>query len=76
MVNSVENQLKVHDVAGDQLTAEQLYDILRLRVDVFVVEQECPYPEIDGRDLLPGTRHLWASGPAGKRASGQAGQWS
>ena len=65
MVNSVENQLKVHDVAGDQLTAEQLYDILRLRVDVFVVEQECPYPEIDGRDLLPGTRHLWASGPAG-----------
>ncbi|MBK1786721.1 GNAT family N-acetyltransferase [Prauserella cavernicola] len=33
--------------------------MLRLRVDVFVVEQECPYPEIDGKDLLPGTTHLW-----------------
>jgi ElaA protein len=36
-----------------------LYGILRLRVDVFVVEQKCPYPELDGRDTEPGTRHLW-----------------
>jgi ElaA protein len=28
-------------------------------VTVFVVEQECPYPELDGRDLLPDTGHLW-----------------
>ena len=34
----------------DQLTLEELYDILRLRVDVFVVEQKCPYPELDGKD--------------------------
>ena len=34
----------------DQLTLEELYDILRLRVDVFVVEQQCPYPELDGKD--------------------------
>ncbi len=34
----------------DQLTAEELYEILRLRVDVFVVEQQCPYPEVDGKD--------------------------
>ncbi len=27
-----------------------LYEVLKLRVDVFVVEQNCPYPEIDGRD--------------------------
>lgn len=33
-----------------KLTNEELYDILRLRVNVFVVEQECPYPEIDGND--------------------------
>ncbi|MFC7366130.1 MAG: GNAT family N-acetyltransferase [Bhargavaea sp.] len=33
-----------------ELTADELYEILRLRVDVFVVEQECPYPEIDGHD--------------------------
>jgi ElaA protein len=65
VVNSVENQLAVHDVAADQLTVHQLYALLRLRVDVFVVEQECPYPEIDGRDLLPGTRHLWIDGTDG-----------
>lgn len=36
-----------------------LYRLLRLRVDVFVVEQQCPYPELDGRDLEPGARQLW-----------------
>lgn len=41
------------------LTPAELYEILRLRVDVFVVEQNCPYPELDGRDLDPTTRHLW-----------------
>lgn len=33
-----------------ELTLEELYDILKIRVDVFVVEQKCPYPEIDGKD--------------------------
>ncbi|MGP4071520.1 GNAT family N-acetyltransferase [Piscibacillus sp. B03] len=33
-----------------ELTHDELYDILKLRVDVFVVEQNCPYPEIDGYD--------------------------
>ena len=37
----------------------QLHDLLRLRVDVFVVEQQCAYPELDGRDDEPGTRHIW-----------------
>jgi len=41
------------------LTTDQLYALLRLRVDVFVVEQTCPYPELDGRDQEPGTEHLW-----------------
>ena len=41
------------------LTTRQLHDLLRLRVDVFVVEQACPYPEIDGRDVDPDTEHLW-----------------
>lgn len=35
----------------EELDINELYEILRLRVDVFVVEQNCPYPEIDGRDL-------------------------
>ena len=33
-----------------ELSNEELYDILKARVDVFVVEQNCPYPEIDGKD--------------------------
>ncbi|GIJ20335.1 GNAT family N-acetyltransferase [Micromonospora lutea] len=42
-----------------ELDARTFHDLVRLRVDVFVVEQECAYPEIDGRDVEPGTRHLW-----------------
>jgi ElaA protein len=49
-------------VAGPDLTAAALHAILKLRVDVFVVEQECPYPEVDGRDLLASTRHFWTPG--------------
>ncbi|NEW43204.1 GNAT family N-acetyltransferase [Nocardia cyriacigeorgica] len=36
-----------------------LYQLLKLRVEVFVVEQKCAYPELDGLDLLQETRHLW-----------------
>lgn len=34
----------------EELTLNELHDLLRLRVDVFVVEQNCPYPELDGLD--------------------------
>lgn len=34
----------------EQLTSKQLYQILQARVDVFVVEQNCPYREIDDID--------------------------
>ncbi len=43
----------------DELDARTLLGILQLRCEVFVVEQECVYPDIDGRDAEPGTRHLW-----------------
>lgn len=49
----------VHAAAFDELDCATLYDLLRLRVDVFVVEQQCPYPELDGRDTEPSTVHLW-----------------
>ena len=42
--------MKVKIKSFDELTKRELYEILRLRVDIFVVEQECPYPEIDGKD--------------------------
>lgn len=35
-----------------QLTAQELYGLLRLRQEVFVVEQNCPYLDSDGVDLL------------------------
>ena len=41
-----------------QLTTVQLYELLRLRVDVFVVEQTCPYPELDGKDCAEDVHHL------------------
>ena len=50
---------RLHVAAFGELSARTLYDLLKLRVDVFVVEQECAYPELDGRDVEPGTRHLW-----------------
>lgn len=58
----------VGSASGGALTARQLHDLLRLRVDVFVVEQECPYHEIDGLDLEPGTDHLWIAAGDGLAA--------
>lgn len=49
----------IRDQSFDEFDTLALYALLRLRVDVFVVEQECPYPELDGRDLEPTTRHIW-----------------
>ena len=34
----------------DQLTKDELYDLLQLRAEVFVVEQDCPYQDVDGKD--------------------------
>ncbi|MFB4168071.1 GNAT family N-acetyltransferase [Virgibacillus sp. JSM 102003] len=36
----------------DELTNDELYGLLKLRVDIFVVEQDCPYPELDNYDQL------------------------
>ena len=36
----------------DELTARELYDVLKLRQDVFVIEQTCIYPDMDGCDFL------------------------
>ncbi len=39
------------------LTTEELYALLRLRVSVFVVEQNCPYMELDNLDQE--ALHVW-----------------
>ncbi|MGE6556165.1 GNAT family N-acetyltransferase [Exiguobacterium artemiae] len=37
-------------MAFDELDGASLYQLLKLRTDIFVVEQNCPYPELDNRD--------------------------
>lgn len=38
--------MQLHD-----MRPELLYRLMELRVSVFVVEQQCPYPELDGQDI-------------------------
>ncbi len=40
-----------------ELSAEELFEIYKLRVSVFVVEQKCPYQEVDDADRS--AYHLW-----------------
>ena len=55
---------ELHRVVGDRLDPAAMYGLLRLRIDVFVVEQACPWQDLDGRDLDPSTTHFWFA-PAG-----------
>jgi ElaA protein len=50
--------VEIRVVSFAALTAAKLYDVARLRQDVFVVEQQCPYPDLDGRDPEAGTGHV------------------
>jgi len=54
-------EVEFHAATTVELDPITLYRILQLRVDVFVVEQACPYPELDGRELEPCARWLWVS---------------
>ncbi len=54
------NTVEWHSYKFRQLNTQQLYDILKLRVNVFVVEQHCPYPELDDKDTHPEAIHLLA----------------
>lgn len=50
----------------DELSVDELYEILRLRVSVFVVEQNCPYMELDGLDQK--SLHVFFKDEAGIQA--------
>lgn len=56
---AVASVASLHRSWSYDLTPSQLYALLELRVEVFVVEQKCAYPELDGLDLDPATRHFW-----------------
>jgi ElaA protein len=50
----------IHSAPTRNLDVVTLHEILRLRQQVFVVEQGAAYADIDGRDLERGTIQFWA----------------
>ncbi|MDR2976173.1 MAG: GNAT family N-acetyltransferase [Streptococcaceae bacterium] len=48
----------------DELTTQELQKIYYLRTEVFVVEQKCPYQEVDNLDLV--AKHLWYENETGE----------
>lgn len=44
--------------AFEEFTVPELYNVLKARIDVFVVEQNCPYPDLDDYDQK--AVHIWA----------------
>jgi len=53
------HRIDVHQARFDDLDRRTAYLLWQLRESVFVVEQACAYPELDGRDLEPETLHVW-----------------
>lgn len=47
----------LHEKTFKELTVDELYELLRIRADVFVVEQDCVYQDLDGDDQQ--AIHLW-----------------
>lgn len=54
-----------HCLHHRELDTATLYELLALRTQVFVVEQNCPYLETDGQDLVGDSCHLLARDESG-----------
>ncbi|SCC40936.1 GNAT family N-acetyltransferase [Kosakonia oryziphila] len=50
--------IRWQDLHHSELTVAELYAALKLRCEVFVVEQTCPYLDVDGEDLTGENRHI------------------
>ena len=50
-------KLTLHKKLFSELTTDELYELLRIRSEVFVVEQNCVYQDMDGDDQA--SVHLW-----------------
>ena len=50
-------KLQLHKKSFQELTTDELYELLRVRSEVFVVEQNCVYQDMDGDDQK--SIHLW-----------------
>ena len=57
--------MSARTIAGDALTAQDVYDVWTIRDQVFAFEQHVEDTDPDGRDLLPTTTHLWVADEAG-----------
>ena len=51
------SKLQLHKKTFHELTVDELYELLRVRSEVFVVEQNCVYQDMDGDDHK--AIHLW-----------------
>ena len=49
--------MELHVKKFNELTRDELYSIIQHRISVFVVEQKCPYMELDDRDQA--ALHVW-----------------
>ena len=56
------------DRPWSELTSDEVYEFLKLRTDVFFVEQRIDETELDNRDQEPATRHYWISDDTGAAA--------
>ena len=58
LIKSIKKTLKMQTLIKkwDDLSIDEVQSIFGLRSEVFIVEQECPYQDIDGRD--PEADHL------------------
>jgi len=53
----MDKELMWHKKWFRELSTDELYELLRVRSEVFVVEQNCPYQDLDGDDQV--SVHLW-----------------
>ena len=53
----IEQSASLHKKSFHELTTDELYELLRVRSEVFVVEQNCVYQDLDGDDK--NSIHLW-----------------
>lgn len=51
------SKTQLHIKSFEELTVDELYELLRVRTEVFVVEQDCVYQDMDGDDKQ--AIHVW-----------------
>ncbi|MGL4340174.1 MAG: GNAT family N-acetyltransferase [Rhodoglobus sp.] len=62
------SELRVVSRSWSELSIDDVYSILKLRTDVFFIEQKVDEEELDNRDQEPATRHYWIADADGTAA--------